>query len=77
LRFPDGTVQYGAYLEQEIALDGGSAVSVFPILSNPRLADGGGSGSRYGSTAPNYDGEGGGADAGPGDFTLTLNGGGA
>jgi hypothetical protein len=77
LRFPDGTTQYGAYLEQEIALDGGSAVSVFPILSNPRLADGGGSGARYGTTAPNYDGETGGADADPGDFTLTLNGGGA
>jgi hypothetical protein len=77
LRFPDGTTQYGAYLEQEIALDGGSAVSVFPILSNPRLADGGGSGARYGTTAPNYDGETGGATANPNDFTLTLNGGGA
>ena len=78
LGFPDGTTQYGAYLDQEIALDGGSAVSVFPInITNPRLADGGGAGARYGSTAPNYDGSGSGASVNPNEFTLTLNGGGA
>lgn len=78
LQFPDGTTQYGAYIDQEIALDGGSAGSVFPInITNPRLADGGGSGARYGTTAPNYDGSSSGADIGPEEFTLTLNGGGA
>ena len=77
LGFPDGTTQYGAYIDQEIALDGGSAVSVFPVnITNPRLADGGGSGSRYGS-APNYDGSSSGATVNPNEFTLTLNGGGA
>jgi hypothetical protein len=78
LGFPDGTTQYGAYIDQEIALDGGSAVSVFPInITNPRLADGGGAGARYGTTAPNYDGSGSGATVNPNEFTLTLNGGGA
>jgi hypothetical protein len=78
LQFPDGTIQYGAYIDQEIALDGGSAGSVFPVnITNPRLADGGGSGSRYGTTAPNYDGSGSGANIDPNEFTLTLNGGGA
>jgi hypothetical protein len=78
LGFPDGTTQYGAYLDQEIALDGGSAVSVFPInITNPRLADGGGAGARYGTTAPSYDGSGSGASVNPNEFTLTLNGGGA
>ena len=56
LRFPDGSVQYGAYVEQETALDGGSAVSVYNIVPRPLVADGGGSSSRHGVTDPVYDG---------------------
>ena len=59
LRFPDGTVQYGAYIETEMALDGGSAVSVYNILPRPPVADGGGSASRFGVNDPVYDGSGG------------------
>jgi len=57
LRFPDGTVQYGAYVETEIALDGGSAVTVFNIPLIATVADGGGSSSRFGVNDPVYDGE--------------------
>ena len=56
LRFPDGTTQYGAYVETEMALDGGSAGTVFNIISRPPAADGGGSGSRFGVNDPVYDG---------------------
>jgi hypothetical protein len=56
LRFPDGTVQYGAYIETEIALDGGFASTVFNIPPIPTIADGGGSGSRFGVNDPVYDG---------------------
>ena len=56
LRFPDGTVQYGAYAETEIALDGGSAVTVFNIPLIATVADGGGSSSRFGVNDPVYDG---------------------
>jgi hypothetical protein len=56
LRFPDGSVQYGAYVETETALDGGSAVTVFNIIPRPTIADGGGSSSRHGVTDPVYDG---------------------
>ena len=56
LRFPDGSVQYGAYVETETALDGGSAVTVFNIIPRPLAADGGGSSSRHGVTDPVYDG---------------------
>jgi hypothetical protein len=56
LRFPDGSVQYGAYVEQETALDGGSANTVFNIIPRPLTADGGGSSSRHGVTDPVYDG---------------------
>lgn len=59
LRFPDGSVQYGAYVETEIALDGGSAVTVFNIPLSVMVADGGGSGSRFGVNDPVYDGDGG------------------
>ena len=78
LQFPDGSTQYGAYLDQEMMLDGGSAITVFPLtVTTPRFVEGGGSGSRYGTTSPNYDGGGGGANTNPNDFTLLLNGGGA
>jgi hypothetical protein len=78
LQFPDGTTQYGAAIEQELMLDGGSAISQFPInMTNPRLADGGGSASRFGNYDPNYDGSNNGAYISPVEFTLTLNGGGA
>jgi hypothetical protein len=78
LRFPDGTVQYGAYVETEMMLDGGSAITVFPItVTTPRFVEGGGSGSRYGTTSPTYEGGTGGATLAPIDFTLLLNGGGA
>ena len=56
LRFPDGSVQYGAYVETETALDGGSAVTVFNIIPRPTVADGGGSSSRHGVSDPVYDG---------------------
>lgn len=56
LRFPDGSVQYGAYIETEIALDGGFAATVFNIPPIPTIADGGGSGSRFGVNDPVYDG---------------------
>jgi hypothetical protein len=56
LRFPDGTTQYGAYVETEMALDGGSAGTVFNIVSRPSTADGGGSSSRFGVNDPVYDG---------------------
>ena len=56
LRFPDGTTQYGAYVETEMALDGGSAGTVFNIISRPPTADGGGSSSRFGVNDPVYDG---------------------
>jgi hypothetical protein len=56
LLFPDGSVQYGAYVETETALDGGSAVTVFNIIPRPTIADGGGSSSRHGVTDPVYDG---------------------
>ena len=56
LRFPDGTTQYGAYVETEMALDGGSAGTVFNIVSRPPAADGGGSSSRFGVNDPVYDG---------------------
>jgi hypothetical protein len=56
LRFPDGTTQYGAYVETEMALDGGSAGTVFNIVSRPLAADGGGSSSRFGVNDPVYDG---------------------
>jgi hypothetical protein len=59
LRFPDGSVQYGAYIETEMALDGGSAVSVYNIVPRPLVADGGGSSSRFGVNDPVYDGSGG------------------
>jgi hypothetical protein len=56
LRFPDGTVQYGAYIETEMSLDGGSAVTMFNILPRPPVADGGGSSTRFGVNDPVYDG---------------------
>jgi hypothetical protein len=56
LRFPDGSVQYGAYIETEMSLDGGSAVTVFNILPRPLVADGGGSSTRFGVNDPTYDG---------------------
>ena len=56
LRFPDGTVQYGAYIDTEMALDGGSAGTVFNIVSSPLAVDGGGSSSRFGVNDPVYDG---------------------
>ena len=56
LRFPNGTVQYGAYIDTEIALDGGSAGTVFNIVSSPLVVDGGGSSSRFGVNDPVYDG---------------------
>lgn len=56
LRFPNGTVQYGAYIDTEIALDGGSAGTVFNIVSSPLAVDGGGSSSRFGVNDPVYDG---------------------
>ena len=56
LLFPDGSVQYGAYVEQETALDGGSANTVYNIIPRPLTADGGGSSSRHGVTDPVYDG---------------------
>jgi hypothetical protein len=56
LQFPDGSVQYGAYIDTEIALDGGSAGTVFNILPRPPVADGGGSSSRFGVNDPVYDG---------------------
>ena len=59
LRFPDGSVQYGAYIETEMSMDGGSAVTVFNILPRPPVADGGGSSSRFGVNDPVYDGSGG------------------
>jgi Major tropism determinant N-terminal domain len=77
LQFPDGSIQHGAYQSDELMLDGGSAVSVFPTATTPRAADGGGSSSRYGSTAPTYNGGTGGANLDPTDFILLLNGGGA
>ena len=78
LIFPDNTVQYGAYLVEEMMLDGGSAVSEFPLnVTTPRFVEGGGSGSRYGTTSPTYEGGTGGATLAPNDFTLLLNGGGA
>lgn len=77
LRFPDNTVQYGAYLVEEMMLDGGSAVSVFPTQTTPRMTDGGGSSSRFGVNDPNYNGGTDGATLSPTDFTLLLNGGGA
>jgi hypothetical protein len=56
LRFPDGTVQYGAYIETEMSLDGGSAATVYNIVTVPPVADGGGSASRFGNYDPVYDG---------------------
>jgi hypothetical protein len=56
LRFPDGSVQYGAYVETEMALDGGFAGSAYNIIPRPTSADGGGSSSRHGSSDPVYDG---------------------
>jgi hypothetical protein len=56
LRFPDGSVQYGAYVETEMALDGGFAGSVYNIIPRPTVADGGGSSSRHGVSDPIYDG---------------------
>jgi len=59
LRFPDGSVQYGAYIETEMSLDGGSAATVYNIIPVPPVADGGGSSSRFGVNDPVYDGSGG------------------
>ncbi|CAB4133290.1 hypothetical protein UFOVP257_118 [uncultured Caudovirales phage] len=59
LQFPDGSTQYGAYVETEMALDGGSAGTVFNIIPRPSTADGGGSSSRHGVADPVYDGSGG------------------
>jgi len=56
LRFPDGSVQYGAYVQTEMSLDGGSAATVYNIISVPPVADGGGSASRFGNYDPVYDG---------------------
>ena len=56
LRFPDGSVQYGAYIQTEMSLDGGSAATVYNIISVPPVADGGGSASRFGNYDPVYDG---------------------
>ena len=56
LRFPDGSVQYGAYVETETALDGGFASTVFNIVPRPLVADGGGSSTRFGVNDPTYDG---------------------
>jgi len=56
LRFPDGSVQYGAYIETEMSLDGGSAATVYNIVTVPPVADGGGSASRFGNYDPVYDG---------------------
>jgi len=56
LRFPDGSVQYGAYVETEMALDGGFAGTVFNIIPRPTIADGGGSSARHGAADPVYDG---------------------
>jgi hypothetical protein len=59
LRFPDGTTQYGAYIQTEMSMDGGSAATVFNIVTVPPVADGGGSSSRFGVNDPVYDGSGG------------------
>jgi hypothetical protein len=59
LRFPDGSVQYGAYVQTEMSMDGGSAATVYNIISVPPVADGGGSASRFGVNDPVYDGDGG------------------
>jgi len=59
LRFPDGTTQYGAYIQTEMSMDGGSAATVFNIVTVPPVADGGGSSSRFGVNDPVYDGDGG------------------
>jgi len=56
LRFPDGSVQYGAFIETELSMDGGSAVTVFNIPPRPTVVDGGGSSSRFGVNDPVYDG---------------------
>jgi len=56
LRFPDGSVQYGAYVQTEMSMDGGSAATVYNIISVPPVADGGGSASRFGNYDPVYDG---------------------
>ena len=56
LRFPDGSVQYGAYVETEMALDGGFAGSAYNVVPRPTSADGGGSSSRHGVSDPVYDG---------------------
>jgi len=56
LRFPDGSVQYGAYVETVTALDGGFASTVFNIVPRPLVADGGGSSTRFGVNDPTYDG---------------------
>jgi hypothetical protein len=56
LRFPDGSVQYGAYIDTEMALDGGAAGTVYNIVSRPLAVDGGGSSSRFGANDPVYDG---------------------
>jgi len=56
LRFPDGSVQYGAYVETEMALDGGFAGSAYNVVPRPTIADGGGSSSRHGVSDPVYDG---------------------
>jgi hypothetical protein len=56
LRFPDGSVQYGAFIETELSMDGGSAVTVFNIPPRPTVVDGGGSSSRFGINDPVYDG---------------------
>ena len=78
LQFADGTVQYGAYIAEEIFIDGGSAITVFPISTTaPRAVDGGGSASRFGSYDPNYDGGSDGAYEVPNNFDTLINGGGA
>ena len=56
LKFPDGSVQYGAFVETELSMDGGSAVTVFNIPPRPTIVDGGGSSSRFGVNDPVYDG---------------------
>ena len=56
LKFPDGSIQYGAFIETEFSMDGGSAVTVYNIPTRPTVVDGGGSSSRFGVNDPEYDG---------------------
>ena len=69
VQFADGTTQYGAYIADESFIDGGSAITVFPVnLTTPRAVDGGGSGSRFGNYDPGYDG----GTNGAGEQTMIL-----